>query len=204
MKLAILGHGNVGGAIARGAVRKGYTVMIGIRKDRDEKAESLSNGTNITLAPMKEAVSQCEAVLVATPARAAVELIDALGPLEGKFVIDATNAVRARPEPYATLFHAFQARTGARVVKCFNTTGYENMLDPVYGAQALDLFMAGEDDGAKEVARRLALDLGFASCVDFGNADKVELLEHFAMAWINLAVLQGMGRGIGFKLLQRG
>jgi hypothetical protein len=49
----------------------------------------------------------------------------------------------------------------------------------------------------------LALDIGFASCIDFGKADKVELLEKFALAWINLAIMQGHGRGMAFKIVKR-
>lgn len=49
----------------------------------------------------------------------------------------------------------------------------------------------------------LAKDAGFAECYDFGGRDKVELLEQFALAWINLAIFQGKGRNIGFKLLHR-
>ncbi|MFN5237470.1 MAG: NADPH-dependent F420 reductase, partial [Bacteroidota bacterium] len=56
---------------------------------------------------------------------------------------------------------------------------------------------------AKETARKLATDAGFADCIDFGGSDKVVLLEQFAMAWINLAIMQGMGRDIAFRLVRR-
>ena len=44
---------------------------------------------------------------------------------------------------------------------------------------------------------------GFGSCIDFGKSDKVELLEKFALCWINLAIMQGQGRDIAFKLVRR-
>jgi len=93
--------------------------------------------------------------------------------------------------------------TQAEVVKCFNTTGFENMKNPAYGDTQLDLFMAGNSTAAKAIARQLALDAGFANCYDFGGSDRVALLEQFALAWINLAIFQQMGRNIGFKLLVR-
>jgi predicted dinucleotide-binding enzyme len=65
------------------------------------------------------------------------------------------------------------------------------------------MFMAGDSSSAKEVAKQLALDCGFGSCIDFGQSDKVILLENFAMAWINLAIMQGQGRDIAFKVLRR-
>ena len=121
----------------------------------------------------------------------------------GKTIIDATNAIRQKPDPFPTAFHAFRQKTQARVVKCFNTTGFENMQSPDYGITRLDLFMAGDDAEAKQLARQLALDAGFAECYDFGGDDRVELLEQFALAWINLAIFQGYGRDIGLKLVRR-
>jgi predicted dinucleotide-binding enzyme len=88
-------------------------------------------------------------------------------------------------------------------VKCFNTTGFNNMLNPVYGDQSLDLFMAGDSLRGKTMARQLALDAGFGECYDIGGNDKFTLMEQFAFFWINLAMFQGQGREIGFKLLKR-
>ncbi|MEL6987755.1 MAG: hypothetical protein AAGK97_07965 [Bacteroidota bacterium] len=65
----------------------------------------------------------------------------------------------------------------------------------------LDMFMAGDNRIAKETAKMLAIDAGFENCYDFGGSDKVALLEKFALSWINLAIFQGMGRNIGFKIL---
>ncbi len=77
------------------------------------------------------------------------------------------------------------------------------MLNPVYEGVSIDLFMAVDSEKAKAIAIRLALDAGFAACIDFGKSDKVELLEKFALSWINLAIMQGHGRNIAFKLLKR-
>jgi predicted dinucleotide-binding enzyme len=63
--------------------------------------------------------------------------------------------------------------------------------------------MAGDSDRAKKIATQLALDAGFATCIDFGMSDKVELLEDFALSWINLAIMQGHGRNMAFKVVRR-
>lgn len=107
------------------------------------------------------------------------------------------------PEPYKTVYHALADKTNAEIVKCFNTTGFENMLNPLYHGEGIDMFMAGESDKAKEVAKKQALDCGFGSCIDFGKSDKVELLEKFALSWINLAIMQGLGRNLAFKIVYR-
>ena len=77
------------------------------------------------------------------------------------------------------------------------------MLNPKYEGGALDMFMAGNHKESKEIAKELALNLGFENCYDFGGDDKVELLEKFALSWINLAIMQGMGRNIGIKIVKK-
>ncbi len=77
------------------------------------------------------------------------------------------------------------------------------MLNPVYNGQGIDMFMAGDSEKAKAVAKQLALDCGFGSCIDFGKSDKVELLEKFALSWINLAIMQSYGRNMAFKVVRR-
>ncbi|HWA34510.1 MAG TPA: NAD(P)-binding domain-containing protein, partial [Cyclobacteriaceae bacterium] len=155
-------------------------------------------------APVRDAVAQSDVIVVATPPEAIAPLVPELGKIEGKTVIDATNSVRTRPEPYRTGFQAIKGIAKIEsVVKCFNTTGFENMLDPNYGGQPIDMFMAGSDKGSKAIAAQLARDIGFGNCYDFGGDDKVELLEQFALCWINLAIMQGVGRNIAFRVVRR-
>jgi hypothetical protein len=66
-------------------------------------------------------------------------------------------------------------------VKCFNSTGFENMKDPLYPGGAIGTFMAGDSMRAKRLAARLAQDAGFARCHDFGGDSSVPLLEQFAL-----------------------
>jgi hypothetical protein len=72
-----------------------------------------------------------------------------------------------------------------------------------YGYQELDAIVAGDSLKRKEIAKVLAIDAGCATCYDIDGNNKFELMEKFAFFWINLAILQGHGREIGFKLLQR-
>jgi len=203
MKIAIIGHGNVGGALAQSWAVTGHQVLIGARDLQDEKAKALAAYPNISVHSTQNAVAVAETILVATPPQAAVSLTESWGNTGAKVIIDATNSVRVKPDPYPTAYHAFRELTPAQVVKCFNTTGFENMKNPLYGDVALDMYMAGDDEEAKTVARQLAKDIGFEECYDFGGADKVALLEQFALSWINLAIMKEMGRDIGFKLIRR-
>lgn len=204
MTIAIIGAGNVGGALATQWQKAGHTILIGARDAASPKVRQITTtlpGVRVMRIP--EAAQAADVLLVATPPQFAEDLARQMDPLDGKVLIDATNSVRTRPENYPTAYHAFSDLTKADTVKCFNTTGFENMQNPRYGDQALDLVMSGDSPHAKSVARQLALDAGFGECYDFGGADKVVLQEQFALAWINLAIMQGQGRDIGVKWLRR-
>lgn len=203
MKIAIIGTGNVGGALATAWANAGHQILLGVRDTHNFKGAKLLKNADTTAHPIAEAVRQAEVILVATPPQFAESLAAAFGNTAGKIMIDSTNAVQTRPKNYPTAFHAFEALTRAEVVKCFNSTGFENMQAPDYGHTRLDMFMAGSSSSAKAVAARLAIDAGFENCYDFGGSDRVQLLEQLALSWINLAIFQGMGRNIGFKLVQR-
>lgn len=204
MKIAIIGSGNVGGALAQQWIKAGHTVLIGAKFPLSEKNITLATKIGEDrFATIENAVKQSEVILIATPPTAIFEILEQIGDVSGKTLIDATNSVMKTPEPYKTVYHCLADKTSAEVVKCFNTTGFENMLNPSYNGEGIDMFMAGDSDNAKAVAKQLALDCGFSSCIDFGKADKVELLEKFALSWINLAIMQGHGRDMAFKVIRR-
>jgi 8-hydroxy-5-deazaflavin:NADPH oxidoreductase len=204
MTVAIIGSGNVGGALAQRWISAGHTVLIGAKFPLSDKNMQLAakigedRFTDIT-----NAVQQSEVVLIATPPTAIFDILAEMGDVTNKIVIDATNSVRQKPAPYDTVYHALADKTHAQVVKCFNSTGFENMLNPVYQGEKIDMFMAGDSEVAKQTARQLALDAGFGTCWDFGKGDKVVLLEQFALSWINLAIMQGHGRDMAFRLVRR-
>ncbi|MBI1185697.1 NADPH-dependent F420 reductase [bacterium] len=205
MKIAIIGTGNVGAALATKWSAAGHHIILGVRNEADFKGKDLLQNANTTLSSIADAVAQAQVVLLATPAPLAVEVAKSLGNTDGKILIDAMNIVMGGgPEGYNNTADAVLANTQTReVVKCFNTTGYNNMLNPDYGNQKLDMFVCGDSASAKEVATQLAIDAGFANCYDVGGNKNFHLMEQFAMFWINLAMFQGQGREIGFKLLRR-
>ncbi|MEL6193620.1 MAG: NAD(P)-binding domain-containing protein [Bacteroidota bacterium] len=203
MKIAIIGTGNVGGALAAQWAKAGHQILLGVRDKAQFKGKELLRNENTSVHSIEEATALSEIILVASPPQIAEQLSSSYGDVSGKVIIDATNSIRIKPENYPTAYHAFNALTKAEVVKCFNSTGFENMIKPDYGSVKLDMFMAGNSQKAKEVATQLSVDAGFENCYDFGDAGKVELLEKFALSWINLAIFQGMGRDIGFKLVFR-
>ncbi len=205
MNIAIIGTGNVGAALAEAWARAGHRIRLGVR-DLDSfkgKAE-LEALPNVSTYSIADAVAGAEVILIAAVPQATRDIADALGDVSQHVIIDAMNGVRYKPEPFQDTTEALRHWTNCpHVVKCFNSTGFENMKNPVYDGVAIDMFMAGNSAPGKAAARQLALDAGFANCYDFGGDDRVLLLEQFAFAWINLAIMQGHGRGMAFKVLMR-
>lgn len=203
--IAIIGTGNVGGALATKWANKGHLVNLGARDVNNFKGIELLQNPNTKVFSVVEAVRISDIILISTPATAAVEVVKSLGNTSGKVIIDAMNIVMGRgPKGYKHTTDAILDNTSTKdVVKCFNTTGFNNMQNPLYGDMALDLFVAGDSEKGKLAAIQLAKDAGFAECYNIGGNDKFELMEQFAWFWINLAMFQGQGREIGFKLLKR-
>ena len=98
MHIAIIGTGNVGGSLATRWAKAGHEIHLGVRDPEHFKGRELLKNGNTDVQGISEAVAGSEAVLVSTPPTAILEIIDAMGDLTGKVVIDATNSVRAAPD----------------------------------------------------------------------------------------------------------
>lgn len=208
MKIAIIGTGSVGSALGRGLAKAGHEVVFGVRDPGKPQVGQLVEETGGRADAVAAAAAGAEVVVLAMPWGSTQDVIQSAGGLDGKIVFDCINPLK----PDLSGLDTGSARSaaeqvaswapGARVVKVFNSTGAGNMADPRYGEDRATMFYCGDDPGAKEVAARLAADLGFEP-VDAGPLSASYLLEHFAMLWIHLAYGKGMGRNIAFKLMQR-
>lgn len=205
MKIAIIGTGNVGGALATKWSEKGHTIFLGVKDQSQFKGQELLKNPNTSVHSVQEAVKFADVILIAVPAPAAADVAMSLGDTAGKIIIDSMNVVMGRgPKGFTNTAAAILANTQTRdVVKCFNTTGFNNMMNTNYHGTAIDMFVAGDSVKGKETAIQLAKDAGFAECYSVGGNDKFELMEQFAFFWINLAMMQGQGRDIAFKLMKR-
>lgn len=205
MKIGIIGTGNVGSTLAERLVASGHKVVLGVRDVNNFKGKDLLNGNEaITAKPIRDVVSESEVIIIAATPASVKSIAESMGNVSNKVIIDVMNSVFEKPEPYSNTTEALLALTNCKdIVKCFNTTGFENMADTIYGGIKIDMFMAGDSEKGKEVARKLSIDIGYEKCYDFGGNDKFQLIEQFAMCWINLAIMQGNGRNIAFKILKR-
>lgn len=203
MRIAIIGTGNVGSAIARGLSGKGHVVTLGVRDPG--KAAALAKALGAATALPQVAAEGAELVILALPWAAAEEAIAGLGPLTGKVVIDCMNPLGAVNGTFGLMIgHSTSGGEvvqdllrGALVVKTLNQVGAEIMAKNSHLPQRPVQFMAGNDDAAKAKAAEVLRDLGFEA-LDAGNLTKARLLEPFAMVWINQALFRGKGRDWAF------
>lgn len=204
MKIAIVGAGNVGKALGLAWKAAKHDVVYALRPGSDKAKQLEKDGFSI--AGIAEASNRADVIVLAIPFTEAAAVIEALGPLEGKIVIDATNPVS--PDFEMELgFDDSAGETvallaqGARVVKAFNTTGAENMAKAKDFPAKPVMFVAGDDAGAKKTVAKLAEDIGFEA-IDAGPLKASRYLEPMAMQWIKLAY-GGVGKQFAFSLVRR-
>ena len=202
MQIVIVGAGNVGRALGGGWIRSGHKVVFAVRDPgKPELSELKQRGASVI--PVTGAAAAGDVIVLSVPWPAVDASIEALGPTAGKVVVDATNPLTA--DFSLAIGHDDSAgetvarrAPGARVVKAFNTTGFNNMADSGY----LAMMVAGDDAEAKKLVLALASDLGF-DAIDAGPLSMSRYLEPMAMVWIKLAIAQKMGRDFGFAILRR-
>lgn len=205
MKIAIIGTGNIGGTLAKRFAENNHNVFLGVRNTQEFKGkELLTYSKNITAYSIQEAVSKSEVVVIAVPAQFAAEAAKSLGDVSNKIIIDTMNAVFMKPAGFNNTGDAILANCNSiDVVKCFNSTGYENILNPIYNKEGIDMFTAGTSEKAVSIATQLSKEIGFENVYHFGGNDRFDLIEQMAFCWINLAILQKQGRDIAFKVIKR-
>ena len=71
-------------------------------------------------------------ILIAVLPSAVNEIDKSLGDVSQKIIIDTMNSVRMKPEGFGNTTVALVELTNCKaIVKCFNTTGAENMFNPL-------------------------------------------------------------------------
>ncbi len=210
MKIAIIGAGNVGGTLGKRWAALGHDVRFGVRDPAREKYRSLvtQTGGRAQLAANADAVHDADVVLLATPWPTTEAALAACGPLAGKVLIDATNPLGADLDLLIGFDDSGAERVagwapGAKVVKAFNTTGFNIMDDPAIDGRAAVMFVAGDDAAAKAVVADLSSAIGFET-IDAGPLLAARMLEPMAQLWIRCAYRQGLTRDYAFALIRRG
>jgi predicted dinucleotide-binding enzyme len=201
MKVAIIGSGKVGRALAQALRRGSHSVTFGSRHPDPAHPDE---------AGIAESVSGADVTILATPFAAAADVIAAASGFSGRILIDATNPLSMTEYGLGlTMGHETSGAEkiaamapSAHVFKTFNQTGFENMADaPAYAARPV-MFVAGDDVASKPQVISLVESTGFEA-IDAGPLRAARLLEPLAMLWINLGRLGGFGPDFVFTLQRK-
>lgn len=197
MLIAIIGAGKVGQSLAEAWTRAGHEILWA--DDRPGKGKL----------GIQDAVDQAEAVLLAVPFPE-VEGVLKGRRFEGKVLIDATNPVGpGMRHALGSVRSAAELVQGlvpdARVVKAFNTYGYENFVRPPRDGSGRPpvMLVAGDDAQAKALASTLVAQVGFEP-LDAGPVAMALHLEHMALLWIHLVYVQGKDPHFAWALVRDG
>jgi 8-hydroxy-5-deazaflavin:NADPH oxidoreductase len=210
LNIGIIGSGHVGGTLGKRWAETGHAVTFSSRHPGSNEMKKLvgESGKLAKTASVHEAAAANDVLLLATPWPNTRAALETAGDLSGKILIDATNPLLPKLdglEVGTTLSGAEQIAEwspGARVVKAFNTIGFNIMANPQFGGNKAVLFYCGDDAEAKRIVEQLSAELGFDP-IDAGALRQARLLEPFALLWISLAYIGGHGREIAFQFMKR-
>jgi predicted dinucleotide-binding enzyme len=197
MRIAIIGAGDVGGGLGAAFAAIGHDVVFGVRDPGSLKtAAALAAIPSAVATSPAEAADGADVVVFALRWGAIPTTLEGMPPLAGRVVIDAMNRLDGDPTRSTTEDLA-DLLPGARLVKAFNTIGFESYGTARERAVPASMFVAGDDTEAKRVAMDLAKQLGFAP-EDAGGLANARSLEMMVPVWFALA--QAHGRGVGFAV----
>jgi predicted dinucleotide-binding enzyme len=206
MRVAVLGTGMVGRALASGLTDKGHTVTIGTRDSgsaRARLADWLVAHPDVMVEELTTVASSADLVVNALNGSGTLEGLAAVGAenLAGKVLVDVSNPLDGSGGFPPTLFVANTDSLGeqvqrqfpdTRVVKTLNTLNCELMVDPGRLASGdHTVFVSGNDAEAKAIATELLGDLGHTDVIDLGDITTARGPEMYLALWLRL--MQALG-----------
>ncbi|HEX6473788.1 MAG TPA: NADPH-dependent F420 reductase [Candidatus Limnocylindria bacterium] len=185
MRVAIIGVGNVGGALASALTNAGHDVVVAA--SNAEKAAQAAAGLDCEPAPSPhEAVDHADAVVLAIPFNATEEVAGEIrDAVDGKPIIDVTNSPSVIENGTSNAEAIQSWLPEAHVVKAFNTIFASQLGKDDHDGEPLDGFLAGDDADAKATTTTIVRDAGLEP-LDIGNLQMARVLE--GMAWANISL----------------
>jgi predicted dinucleotide-binding enzyme len=206
MRIAVLGTGPVGHAIAGRLVEVGHDVWMGSRDAAGEKvvAWAAGHGERAHAATFAGAAAAAELLVNATGGAVSLDVLASIdaADLAGKVLLDVSNPLdfsQGFPpglSPAVTDSAAEQlqrAHPALRVVKSLNTMNCDVMVDPSLVRGPHTVFMAGDDDEAKAAVTDLLASFGWPrpDILDLGGLSASRGLEAYVLFWINVRMALG-------------
>lgn len=191
--IAVIGTGEVGSALGPEFAALGHTIVYGSREPQREDVTGLvqRTGNNARASSPAQAAAAADIVVLAVPGLPAEEITRGLGDLQGKIVVDPTNALRRGEDGLLEMAVAPSnaeriqaAAPGAHVVKAFSTLNWRQMVDPDSSGGPISIPLVGDDAQAKETVAALARGLGLEP-IDLGPLKHARHVEGMLILWIN-------------------
>jgi 8-hydroxy-5-deazaflavin:NADPH oxidoreductase len=198
VKIGVLGTGNVGRTIAAKLVELGHDVRVGSRTAKDDAV------TFADAADHGELVFNCTAgdKSLAALSMAGEEsladkiLVDVANPLDFSQGMPPTLAVCNEDSLGEEIQRSFPR---SKVVKTLNTVNCNVMVDPSVVPGEHDVFMCGNDEGAKDEVRELLGSFGWPAerINDLGDITAARGTEMYLPLWLRL---MGVAGGANFNI----
>jgi hypothetical protein len=210
MKIAVLGTGVVGRALAARLAGLGHDVTIGTRDPQATLARTEPDGMgtppfrtwssdhpDVALATLGEAAAGAELVVNATSGTGALPALERAGAdhLAGKVLIDVSNPLDFSQGFPPTLFvkdtdslgeQIQRAFPQTRVVKTLNTLNADLMVDPASLGAETSVFVSGDDAAAKAAVAALLESFGHTDVIDLGDITTARGTEMYLPVWLRL------------------
>ena len=201
MKIGVLGTGIVGSTIASKLCALGHEVMMGSRAAGNETAHAWAAGAgpNASEGSFADAASFGEIVFNCTAGSHSLDALAAAGAgsLAGKVLVDVANPLDFSQGMPPTLSvcntdslgeQIQRALPETKVVKALNTLNCLVMVDPARVPGEHDVFVSGDDEGAKAQVRELLESFGWPAerIVDLGDITAARGLEMYLPLWLRL------------------
>lgn len=217
MRIAVLGTGTVGRALAGRLVGLDHLVVIGTRDPGDTLAREGPDSfaawhrghPGVQVATYAEAPVGADLVVNATPGTVSLEVLTSIGAdvLDGAVLMDVSNpldfsdgfpprlAVSDTWSLAEQIQHAFP-RT--RVIKTLNTVNASLMVDPAALGTTTTVFVSGDDTDAKSVVIWLLESFGHRDIIDLGGIETARGVELYLPLWLRL--MGALGTVVEFNI----
>ncbi|MEM8536693.1 MAG: NAD(P)-binding domain-containing protein, partial [Pseudomonadota bacterium] len=199
MKYAVLGTGMVGNTLATKLASLGHEVRMGARDAANEKAAAWAKANGAANGTFADVAAWADRVIFAVSGAAIRQVAAATTnqAVAGKKVIDVTNPLDMSAGMPPTLVpdlsnttsaaEALQAALpDARVVKTLNTMNHEIMVDPGRVPGSHDVFLCGDDAGAKADVAALLAEFGWTDPIDLGPLAAARGMEGMMPFWLRM------------------
>lgn len=215
MRYGVLGTGDVGRTLAGKLVELGHEVCLGSRTKDNAAAAEWADGAGPTAhhGTFADAAAFGEVVVNAVGGRVALAVLRSAGAenLDGKVVLDVSNPLafedgelRLSPVESDSVGEQIQREfPGTRVVKSLNTVNCQVMVEPSKVPGEHQIFVSGDDEGAKEQVTSLLGEFGWPAqrVFDLGGISTARTVEMYVPLWVKL--MQSIGHA-DFNIEVRG